>query len=313
MISLKKLILVSIFVSVILILSSDLIYDVLARYGPINHRFLRTEATNTVKIGDINMAYKSFGTGPPLLLIVGSGGTMDSWNPTLLKELSSKHKVIVFDNRGMGGSTPGTKKFTIEQFSEDTLGLLDTLKIEQADVLGHSMGGMIALELSLSHPDKVAKLVIVGSDCGGHQSIPANNEIIESEYEKSLSESNEGDSPENVLLKALLYPEEWRKQNQDKLEKFNFTISNVEMFQRQKLAVESWEGTCQELKKIDHETLVIAGMQDIVVPPSNSLILAENIPESWLVQIKGAGHGVMGQYPDKIGQIILAFLSHTFV
>ena len=128
--------------------------------------FLETIRSNIVKIGDMDMAYKTLGNGTPLLLIVGAGSTMNVWALTLLKELLSKHTAIIFDNRGMDCTTSGTKEFSTSQFSEDSARLLEYLKIDRAHVLGQSMGGMIALELSISHADKVAKPIIVGSDCG---------------------------------------------------------------------------------------------------------------------------------------------------
>ena len=84
------------------------------------------------------------GKGDPILLIQGVGGSMDSWEPSILKELSSNHTVIIFDNRGVGNPTTGTKQFSIQQFANDTVGLLDGLKIQKANVLGQSMGSIIA-------------------------------------------------------------------------------------------------------------------------------------------------------------------------
>jgi hypothetical protein len=93
-----------------------------------------------VKVGDIDIAYKQLGnnTDKPIVLINGLSTTMDMWSPTLLKELSSNRTVIIFDNRGAGESTAGTKEFSINQFANDTAGLLDALKIEKADILGSS-------------------------------------------------------------------------------------------------------------------------------------------------------------------------------
>ena len=76
---------------------------------------------------------------------------MDDWEPTILRELSSNHTVIIFDNRGVGNTTAGTKQFSIQQFANDSAGLLDALKIQKADVMGHSMGSFIAQQLTLTH------------------------------------------------------------------------------------------------------------------------------------------------------------------
>ena len=95
-----------------------------------------------VRVGDIDIAYKMFGKGEPILLISGAGGDMNSWDPSTLKSLSSNHTVIIFDNRGVANTTTGSKAFSIQQFANDTVGLLDVLKIQKADILGHSMGGI---------------------------------------------------------------------------------------------------------------------------------------------------------------------------
>ena len=85
-----------------------------------------------------------FGKGDPILLISSSGSVTDAWNPTILRDLSSNHTVIIFDNRGVGNTTAGTKPFSIIQFANDMAGFLDALKIQKADILGFSMGTFIA-------------------------------------------------------------------------------------------------------------------------------------------------------------------------
>src|ERR687890_69456 len=92
-----------------------------------------------VHVGDIEIAYKTFGKGAPILLVSGAGGDMNGWDPSTLKVLSSNHTVIVFDNRGVGNTTTGSKPFSIQQFANDTVGLLDALKIQKVDVLGYSL------------------------------------------------------------------------------------------------------------------------------------------------------------------------------
>lgn len=100
------------------------------------------------------------------------------WNPTLLNELSANQTVIIFDNRGVGESTKGTKEFSISQFANDTAGLLDTLKIDKTDILGWSMGSLIAQEFTLMNPDLVDRLVLYGSNCGGEGVIPPSPEVM---------------------------------------------------------------------------------------------------------------------------------------
>jgi pimeloyl-ACP methyl ester carboxylesterase len=111
-------------------------------------------------VGDIDIAYKVFGKGDPILLITGSSSAMDAWNPAILGDLSSNHTVIIFDHRGVGNTTAGTKPFSMIQFANDTAGLLDALNIQKADVLGYSMASFVAQELALLHPEKLNSLIL---------------------------------------------------------------------------------------------------------------------------------------------------------
>ena len=88
-----------------------------------------------VHVGDIDIAYKMFGKGDPIILFNGASDNMDAWDPSLLKVLSSNHIVIVFDQRGIANTTAGSKPYTPEQLANDTAGLLDALKISKADVM----------------------------------------------------------------------------------------------------------------------------------------------------------------------------------
>jgi pimeloyl-ACP methyl ester carboxylesterase len=92
-----------------------------------------------VHVRDIDIAYKVLGKGDPILLVSGASADMNSWDPSFLRSLSSNHTVIIFDNRGVANTTTGSKAFSIQQFANDTVGLLDALKIQKADVLGYSL------------------------------------------------------------------------------------------------------------------------------------------------------------------------------
>lgn len=101
-----------------------------------------------VTVGDIDIAYKIFGKGEPILLISESGNVMDVWPSYLLQKLSSTPQVIIFDNRWVGNTTSGIKPFSIEQFANDTAGLMDVLKIQKADILGFSMASFVGQQLT---------------------------------------------------------------------------------------------------------------------------------------------------------------------
>jgi hypothetical protein len=130
------------------------------KFGVVGSQNIQDIPVKKVHVGDIDIAYKTFGRGDPVLLISGSGNVMDVWPTHFLKELASNHTVIIFDNRGVGNTTVGTRPFSIAQFANDTVGLLDALDIQRTDVLGFSMASFIAQQLTLMHPERVNRLVL---------------------------------------------------------------------------------------------------------------------------------------------------------
>ena len=266
-----------------------------------------------VHVEDIEIAYKTFGKGDPILLISGSGNVMDVWPSSMLQELSSNHTVIIFDNRGVGNTTSGTKPFSIQQFANDTVGLLDALKIQKADILGFSMGSFVAQGLTLMHPEKVNRLILYAAACGGQESIPHNPEVV-----KALSDFVNNRTQDVETFLSVTFPPEWLKAHPDYLESFpkSAEIVSPTTLVQQFNAVENWldtnwSGVCSQLPNISKPTLIIAGTEDVAIPAANSLILVQKIPGAWLVQIKGAGHGLMYQYPEEFSSILLTFLSTT--
>jgi pimeloyl-ACP methyl ester carboxylesterase len=238
---------------------------------------------------------------------------MDAWPPSFLNEMALTHKVIIFDNRGVGNTTIGTQSFTVQQFANDTAKLLDALKIQRADILGFSMGSFVAQQFTLNHPEKVNKLVLYGSSCGGKDAIPQHPEIV-----KTISDIVNNRTTDEKTILSLTFPLEWIETNpnyQDNIPKSK-EIVTLSIVKKQFEAIEdwvatNWSGTCTNLQKIKSPTLVISGLNDAVIPSENSLIIAEKIKESWLVQINGAGHGLMYQYPEQFTGIVKTFFENT--
>jgi pimeloyl-ACP methyl ester carboxylesterase len=281
-----------------------------------------------VHVGDIDIAYKMFGKGEPILLFNGASDRIDAWDPSFLTGLSSNHTVIAFDQRGIANTTTGSKSYTYQQLANDAAGLLDALKIPKADVMGYSLGSYLAQQLTMMYPDKVNSLVLVGSSCGGKDHTPKPPELIKLQSEivnkslnnipisheefKSLSAASLGsgwiklhpesvDIPTNITslqqLKPGLPPE--IANNQNTVGKHWEDNPN-------------WSSAYDELAKLAKPTLVITGTDDNMYQPYvNSLKIAEKIPGAWLVQIKNAGHAVMDQYPAEISKILNTFLSTT--
>ena len=136
-----------------------------------------------VHVGDIDIAYKMFGKGDPILLFNGASDNMDAWDPSFLTGLSSNHTVITFDSRGIANTTTGTKPYSMQQLANDAAGLLDALKIPKADVMGYSLGSYIAQAFTTSYPEKVNNLILVAATCGGEDGIPAPPDFMKMQNE----------------------------------------------------------------------------------------------------------------------------------
>ncbi|MBN1288378.1 MAG: alpha/beta hydrolase [Actinobacteria bacterium] len=259
-------------------------------------------------VGDIEIAYKTFGEGTPLLMIMGYSGTMEMWDPELLNNLATRHQVIVFDNRGTGETGSGEREFTIEQFADDSAGLLDALNIEACSVLGWSMGTNIAQELALRNPGVVDGLVLYAADPGGEEAVPPSPKIMNALGNTSGSPSQRGER-----LLNLLFPGDWlsNEQNMDHVKSlFSNTLESVspESVSKQYTAMTSWAGAYNRLHNIKAKTLLITGADDILTPPENSVIMVAQIPGSWLIQFQDAGHGLQYQEPLRMSRVILYFL-----
>jgi pimeloyl-ACP methyl ester carboxylesterase len=277
-----------------------------------------------VPVGDIDIAYKMFGKGDPILLISGGSTGINGWVPSTLKALSSNHTVIVFDARGIGNTTIGSKSYTMEQLANDTAGLLDALKIEKADVLGYSLGSSIAQKFAVMHPEKINSLILVAATCGGKEGIPQSPQLVKLQSEilnKSLN--NIPIAPEKIKsLISLSLGTGWLRLHPDDLQnipKAEDVFAGVppntikgQFSAGEEWMATNWSGACNELAKIAKPTLVITGTDDnSYIPHANSLIIAGKIPGAWLIQIKDAGHAVISQYPDEINRVLQTFLSTT--
>jgi pimeloyl-ACP methyl ester carboxylesterase len=260
-----------------------------------------------VQVGDISIGYKEFGSGDPLILIMGSNGAMDIWDPYLLKNLSSDHRVIIFDNRGVGHTSDSKAEYTITRFANDTAGLMDALQISQGDILGWSMGGMIALQLAADKPGLVRTLILYATDPGGEQAIPPNPEVL-----TQLSNISGTDRERGERLLSLMLPSTWLAQNRDPRVYFPDATERVNgtAVSGQIHAISTWEGVYDKLGTLKSPVLLITGDEDRIVPPENSDKMAAKVPLSTMIKIKNGGHGVMYQYPGEFSRSVLKFLEN---
>jgi pimeloyl-ACP methyl ester carboxylesterase len=283
-----------------------------------------TSEEKIVQVGDIEIAYKTSGRGDPILLISGGSADKNAWDPSFISDLSSNHTVIVFDNRGVGNTTIGSQPYTLEQLANDTAGLLDALKIQNANVLGYSLGSAIAEQLTITNPEKVSRLILVASSCGGADRMPKPPEFLalQAEIVDKISNNVSISQEENIALVNASLGAGWIRLHPESIENipegqdFFATISPEAQEGQANIGLRweatNWNGVCDELAKVAKPTLVITGTDDNAYEPhENSLVIAGKVPGAWLVQIENAGHAVMDQYPDEISKILQTFLSTT--
>jgi pimeloyl-ACP methyl ester carboxylesterase len=151
--------------------------------------------------------------GEPLLFISINGNVMDAWPIYLLNELSKYHKVIIFDNRGVGNATSGSNAFSVGQFSQDTAGLLNALGIQKAYVLGFSMGSFVAQKLVLDHPEKVVKLILYGASCGRPEGILQDPRIVKALSVFVNNKTTTVNTTDRNSFLEVTFPAQWMKDN----------------------------------------------------------------------------------------------------
>jgi pimeloyl-ACP methyl ester carboxylesterase len=264
------------------------------------------DPVKTASIDDVTLAYRESGSGYPVIFISGLASTMDMWNPPVLDRIAEKFRVIIFDHRGTGYSGTSERPFSVPLLAGDTAGLMDALGIPSAHIIGLSMGASIAQELALTYPDRVSRLVLVAGECGGTEAVRMPPEVLARLMDRS-------GTVQDVTRRmfSLLFPPAWLARHDPfrSCPEVYETVSGESMA-HQAAAFFSWTGSCSRLPGLRQPTLVITGTDDIIVPPVNSRIMSRQIPGAELVEIPGAGHGLMYQLPDQFCTLVLGFFEH---
>lgn len=260
-----------------------------------------------IKVGDINIYYEIHGEGSPLIMIMGLSANIDWWHPYLIEQFPKHFKTVIFDNRGAGRTDKPAIDYSIKMFAGDTVVLMDALGIKKAHILGVSMGGIIGQEIALSYPERVDKLVLVSTTCGGPNSVPPPPETLQI----MLSRGEMTDEERMRQTVNLLYPEEYRKNNPEIVEEVvgRLMISPIPLdaYMRQLQATSQFD-SYDRLPNIKAPTIVLTGKKDILLPWGNSKILAKKIPGAKLVTFRESGHGMVSQNAEEFAQAVIDFL-----
>lgn len=268
--------------------------------------------TLSINVGGTSFAYRDIGPrgGVPLILFNHWGAVLDNFDPRIVDGLASKHRVIATDYRGIGASG-GTAPVAIDDMARDAIALIRALGFDKVDLLGFSLGGFVAQDVTLKAPDLVRKLILTGTGPAGGTGIDKVGAVSWPLMIKGLLTLRD---PKFYLFftstangrkaaKAFLNRLKERKADRDK-------GPTPSAFLRQLKAIKAWgQQAPQNLAAIKIPVLIANGDNDIMVPTVNSTDMAQRIPGAQLVIYEDAGHGGIFQYHADFVPKALSFLS----
>ena len=263
------------------------------------------------QVNGITISYRVEGRGEPLVMIMGYSGTRDSWI-FQKRPFRKRHRVITFDNRGVGKTDRPDAEYTTRMMADDTVALMDHLKIDRAHVLGVSMGGMIAQEVALNYPERVLKLVLgctlatreapggfspkLLRAMGGEEGY-TDEELMSAPVGK-LTDTVFSHSFNTILFRLFVVP----------LAKIRNRLNGLEGLSGQLQACHN-HNTLDRLPGLQVPTLVIAGTRDEIIAPESSDVLANAIPNARLVKVEGGSHAFFMEHPRRFNREVLEFLA----
>jgi pimeloyl-ACP methyl ester carboxylesterase len=267
----------------------------------------------TVRVKDIDMYHEEHGSGEPLLLIMGWGGNAATWKPQI-PGLAEQYRVIAFDNRGVGRTTAPEEPYTTSQMAADTVGLLDALNLPDAHVFGISMGGMIAQEMALAYPQRVRTLILGCTSPGSKRA--AGSTLLQRdlrEFRDTSEKSTQDVQWFSEFLKRL-WSDEALAQADGHLQDFILSLiripSQIHGLRGQAAAIAAHD-TYRRLSQIRQPTLVIAGDEDPLIDPRNSIILSKRIPGAELHYFSGLKHAFHLEQPEQVNSVIVDFIGRV--
>jgi pimeloyl-ACP methyl ester carboxylesterase len=263
--------------------------------------------TRTLWAGGVEFAYRQLGpgTGVPVVFLTHLAAVLDNWDPRVVDGIAAKHRVITFDNRGVGAST-GSTPATIQEMARDAVTFIRALGFDQVDLFGFSMGGMIAQR----EPQLVRKMILAGTGPAGGEGIDKVTRISYLDTARGLLTRQD---PKQFLFftrtangrragKEFLARLAERTSDRDK-------AISVGSFRAQLKAIHRWgQQKPADLAGIHQPVLVMNGESDKMVPSKNTVDLDRRLPDSQLVLYPDAGHGGVFQFHEDFVKRALEFL-----
>jgi pimeloyl-ACP methyl ester carboxylesterase len=275
------------------------------------HITWKNAPTHTITAGGVEFAYRQLGpsTGVPVVFLTHLSAVLDNWDPRVVDGIAAEHRVIAFDNRGVGASG-GSTPTTIEEMATDAVTFIRALGLGQVDLFGFSMGGMIAQVIAHREPQLVRKMILAGTGPAGGEGIENVSRITYLDIARGQLTRQD---PKQFLFftrtpngraagKQFLARLEERADDRDKA----ITLRSL---RAQLKAIRRWgQQKPADLSRIYQPALVANGESDRMVPSQNSVDLDRRLPNSGLVLYPDAGHGGVFQYHEDFVKRALEFL-----
>jgi pimeloyl-ACP methyl ester carboxylesterase len=273
-----------------------------------------TAPTRFVEANGIRFAYRRFGKsgGVPLVFNMHFTGTMDHWDPLVTDGLAATREVILFDNAGIS-STSGEVPTSVEEMAANAAAFIKALGLAKVDILGFSLGGFVAQELTLHNPALVRRLILVGTGPRGGEGMATLTPEAQAVFGATYAH------PDDVWLGVFFTPtgksqdagraflERFRLRQQGRDPEVNDKVAPAQIAAIGKWGAPRW-GSFDYLREMIHPTLVINGSHDVIVYTANSLILQRNLPNAQLILYPDSNHGAQYQYPALFVADVTRFL-----
>jgi aminoacrylate hydrolase len=258
-----------------------------------------------IKVGEVNLYYETHGTGDPVLLVPGLGGAGSYWQPQI-GPFAERYQVVPHDHRGTGQSDHVVMKYSVDQMTDDVLGLMDALGIERAHLVGHSTGGAIGQIMAIEHPERLRSLVIANSWTKADPFFIRCFDVRSELLRKSGAAAYQHAAP------VFLFPSWWIRDNAEKIAQAEEaslpSFPPAEIMLSRIEAIVAFDRT-QELSKIQTPTLVVCARDDHLTPAYYSEELAAAIPGAKLAMLDHGGHSCSMTVPEEFNKRVLSFLA----